>query len=234
MTDEGFIDAIAALYGADDEDDLCAPFLSVLPVTGVAISTLGEPFGPETVCASDQTAARLDEIQFDLGEGPSWDAMRSRHPVLEPDLQASTSGQWPVALMALQVIHLGAVFAFPMRVGTLNIGTVDLYNQAPTAFAGDAVADAAALTEAVGRQVLHRALARREDTRGNTPDVSRYSRREIYQASGMVAAQTGANVYDASLLLRASAYTAGRTVRDLANDVIRRIVDFSDRDEPAF
>ncbi|TFC54609.1 hypothetical protein E3O47_01200 [Cryobacterium sp. TMT2-17-1] len=32
---------------------LCSPFLRVLPVTGVAISTLGAPFGAETVCASD-------------------------------------------------------------------------------------------------------------------------------------------------------------------------------------
>ncbi|TFB58180.1 hypothetical protein E3N86_14845 [Cryobacterium sp. Hz7] len=32
---------------------LCSPFLRVLPVTGVAISTLGAPFGTETVCASD-------------------------------------------------------------------------------------------------------------------------------------------------------------------------------------
>ncbi|QZQ53743.1 ANTAR domain-containing protein (plasmid) [Curtobacterium sp. TC1] len=234
MSDEGFIDAVAALYGAGDQDDLCAPFLSALPVTGVAISTLGEPFGPETVCASDSTAVRLDEIQFDLGEGPSWDAMRSRLPVLEPDLQASTSEHWPVTLMALQVIHLGAVFAFPMHVGTLNIGTVDLYNRAATALAGDVVADAAALTEAVSRQVLHRALARREDTGAGAHDVSRYSRREIYQASGMVAAQTGADVNDALLLLRASAYTAGRTVRDLANDVIHRTVDFTDRDGSGF
>ncbi len=41
--------AVASLHGRDADDDLCAPFLDVLPVTGVAISTVGNPFGSETV-----------------------------------------------------------------------------------------------------------------------------------------------------------------------------------------
>ena len=36
---------------------LCRPFLSVLPVVGAAVSTLGAPFGSETVCATDAQAA---------------------------------------------------------------------------------------------------------------------------------------------------------------------------------
>lgn len=72
--------AAAALRRADVGDDLCAPFLSVLPVAGIAISTVGNPFGSERVCASDAIAARLDEIQIDLGEGPCWEAVRTGMP----------------------------------------------------------------------------------------------------------------------------------------------------------
>ena len=49
----------------------------VFPVTGSAVSTVGGFLGSETVAASDEYAARLDELQFDLGEGPCWDAVRS-------------------------------------------------------------------------------------------------------------------------------------------------------------
>lgn len=232
MTAAQFIAAMAALHSAGDRGDLCAPFLSVLPVTGVAISTLGDPFGSETVCASDDAAARLDEIQLDLGEGPCWEAMRTGVPVLEPNVQASRVARWPVALMALQGAQLGAVFAIPMRLGSIEIGAVDLYHQRVAELDEDAVDDAIALTDAAARQVLRRALAGVEDP-GSGMEGNRYSRREVYQASGMLAAQTGAGANDALLLLRAHAYAAGRPVRDLAADIIARTINFTDPNESA-
>lgn len=234
MTGAEFIAAVAALHRAGAEDDLCGPFLSVLPVTAVAISTLGDPLGSETVCASDSTAARLEEIQLDLGEGPCWEAVRTGRPVLEPDLQRSRSAGWPVALTALRDARLGAVFAFPIRFGTIDIGAVDLYHREAAAFPEGAVEDATVLAEAVARQVLRRALAGVDDTlQGHSQDGNPYSRREVYQASGMLAAQTGAGPSDALLLLRAHAYAAGRPVRDLARDVIARDVDFTDHTDSA-
>lgn len=230
-----FTRAAAALHSASVDDDLCAPFLSVLPVTGIAISTVGNPFGSETVCASDMTAARLDEIQLDLGEGPCWEAVRTGMPVLEPDVQRTTSSRWPVALEAMQATGLGAVFAFPMRLGTLDIGVVDLYTNTPSTLDPGPVRQAAALTEAAARQVLRRALLRIESEAEGTPETAagEYSRREVHQAAGMLAAQTGAHVDDALLILRGHAFAAGRSVRDLAADVVARVVDFTDHNDDA-
>jgi hypothetical protein len=131
VSGEEFITAIAALYAVATDDELCAPFLHALPLTGAAISTLADPFGIETVCASDTTAARLDELQIDLGEGPSWEAMRTGHPVLEPAVHATTTDRWPVMLMAIRDTNAGAVFAFPMRVGAPSVGAVGVYRETP-------------------------------------------------------------------------------------------------------
>lgn len=213
MSGSGFVGAAAAL-----------------PVTGVAISTLGDPFGSETVCASDPVAARLDEIQLDLGEGPCWEAMTTGQPVLQPDVQTATSDRWPFALSAMRDTRLGAAFAFPMRFGGIDIGAVDLYNNAPSVLTPEAVQQALVLAEAAARQVLRRTLAR-TDGDPNTDsahDIGEYSRREVYQASGMLAAQTGTNSTDALLLLRGHAFTADRSVMDLAADVIARTVNFTD------
>lgn len=230
-----FTRAAAALHSASVDDDLCAPFLMVLPVTGIAISTVGNPFGSETVCASDMTAARWDEIQLDLGEGPCWEAVRTGMPVLEPDVQRTTSSRWPVALEAMQATGLGAVFAFPMRLGTLDIGVVDLYTNTPSTLDPGPVRQAAALTEAAARQVLSRALLRIESEAEGTPETAagEYSRREVHQAAGILAAQTGAHVDDALLILRGHAFAAGRSVRDLAADVVARVVDFTDHNDDA-
>ena len=64
---------------------LCGPCVELLPVTGAAVSTLSGPINNETVCASDDVAFRIDELQFDLGEGPCWEAFAARRPVLVPD-----------------------------------------------------------------------------------------------------------------------------------------------------
>ncbi|MFZ7088447.1 GAF and ANTAR domain-containing protein [Curtobacterium sp. RRHDQ10] len=227
-----FTAAVAALQRAGDHGDLCAPFLSALPVTGVAISTVGDPFGSETVGASDARAARLDEIQLDLGEGPCWQALRSGTPVFEPDVQRASSTAWPLALAALQGTGVGAVFAFPMRLGTLDIGAVDLSTNHPGTLHDDIVRDAVALTEAVARQVLLRAL-RRGERDAEVPDTAagEYSRREVHQASGMIVAQTGADVGDALLILRGHAFASGRTVREVAADVVARTLQFTDTDD---
>ena len=81
--------------GAQDPAALCEPFLTMFPVSGAAVSTVGQPLGSETIAASDALAARLDELQFDLGEGPCWDALKYSRPILEPDLQNRRSSTWP-------------------------------------------------------------------------------------------------------------------------------------------
>src|SRR5665811_1276199 len=44
---------------------LCGPCVELLPVTGAAVCTLSGPINNETVCASDDVAFRIDELQFD-------------------------------------------------------------------------------------------------------------------------------------------------------------------------
>lgn len=232
----GFVAAMTALYRAGEQADLCAPFLASFPVDSVAISTLGDPLGSETVGASDDFAARWDEIQLDLGEGPCWEAADRRAPVLVPDLQEAETVRWPLALHALRATELGAVFAFPMHVGPISVGAVDLYGRASMALRPAVVEDAVIMTGLVARHVLHRALVRTERAEEGTWDTGsspgRFSRREVHQASGMIAAQTGAGAADSLLLLRAFAHTAGRSVLELAADVVAGRVDFTDHGEP--
>ena len=76
-------------------EDFSVAFVEFLPVTGASVSTLGDVFGSETLSATDDRAARLDELQFDLGEGPCWDALRSARPVAAASLQMEGRERWP-------------------------------------------------------------------------------------------------------------------------------------------
>ena len=209
----------------ESRTSLCRPFLSALPVTGAAVSTLGPPFGSETVCASDTDAARIDELQFDLGEGPCWDALATRQPVLTADLQREST-RWPLFQEALGGRRSGGLFAFPLALGSLNIGAVDLYRRQPGALTQSQVADASALSGICARQVLRRTLAGLPVPEAADGESGRgFSRREVHQATGMVLAQLGVTAADALLIINGYAFARGRTVRDVAADIVARRID---------
>jgi len=240
---EAFDTAARELEAWDDSGtELCAAFLRVLPVDGAAISTLGAPFGTETISASDAFAARLDELQFDLGEGPCWRALATRLPVLTSDIRFEQNPAWPMFRAALGESDIGGLFAFPLAIGTLEIGAVDLYSSVAGPLPAQAVADATELADIVARVVLRRALRHHspDDSAPEGPigDVSDaagtpeseaegFSRRVVHQATGMILAQLNLSAADALLLLRGYAFSNGRSVRSVAHDVVARKIDFS-------
>jgi hypothetical protein len=223
-----FEHARAALQNSwENGTTLCAPFLSLLPVAGAAVSVLANgALGQSTVCASDGIAARLDELQFDLGEGPCWDALATRRPVMTTDFAKTGRRSWPAFGEAVgsdrTTSVVASVFAFPLSIGSLEIGAVDLYSTSSAKLADDLVADAGELADVAAWQVLRRILG------DELEDESGYSRREVHQATGMIIAQLEISPEEASLLLRAHAYAVGRSVRDIAAEVVARRIDFSD------
>lgn len=206
-----------------DSPGLCTAFISALPVEHAAISTLGDPFEVETVCSTDVLAARLDELQLDFGEGPCWQALATRTVVLLPDLRAPLSTAWPVVQAAIASHEIRAAYAFPMTVGTLGVGAVDLYASAPDALSPTDVATATAMAETAALKVLRHAMADRDDPLRDDPS----SRRIVHQATGMVIAQMRIPASDALLVIRAHAFASGQSVRDVATQVIERRLDFS-------
>jgi hypothetical protein len=202
---------------SDDEPEAAA-VLAVVRVAGASISTMGGILPAETVSASDRHIARVDELQLDLGEGPCWDALASGRPVLEPDLRGAPRKRWPAFSPALDDEPIGSLFAFPMRIGPLRIGAIDLYDLRPRDLDDEDLARAARFAAETGKRVLRRAL-RLSEAGGDDP-VSPHSRRIIHQATGFVIAQLGVPADEAELLIRASAYSEGRPMREIAEELV--------------
>jgi hypothetical protein len=215
-----------------DRRELAGTFLRALPVTGTAVSTIGDLLGTETVAASDATAARLDEMQFDLGEGPCWDALRLRRPVLHPDLRAAKSTLWPTFRHAVLEQDVGALFAFPLLVGPLQVGAVDLYSRRPMTLDVEQTRRASELADKTARQVLQYALASMvvEPGDDDADDRNPYSRKIVHQATGMVLAQLRISADDARLVIQAHAFANNRSMMEVAQDILDRRLDLSDPD----
>ncbi|WP_254431410.1 GAF and ANTAR domain-containing protein [Agromyces sp. Marseille-P2726] len=226
----GFSSAMESLERAGgNPGQYCRPFLDVFPVTGASVATVGALLGSETIAASDHLAARLDELQFDLGEGPCWDALVTGAAVLEPDLRDHQRRSWPAFRTAIAQDDVRAIFAFPLAVGPLRMGAVDLYSAQPVRLDRTQTRQADAMAAIVGRHVLRSALATVD--RESEPSSTAYSRRLVHQATGMVLAQLGITPDDALLVIEGRAFAESRSVMDVARDILSGLLDFAPTDE---
>jgi hypothetical protein len=203
---------------------LCAECLSALPVSGVAVALMTED-GPSGVVlwATDGRARQLEEAQFSFGEGPCVEASRSGRPVLVPDLQTAGSVRWPGFGTAVLDAGVRAIFAFPLRVGAIQVGVLDLYRDTPGLLTNAELTDALAFADAATVVVLHL-----QDDHDGALIGPIESRAEVHQATGMVAVQLDVGLADALLRLRAHAYATERPVSDVAADVVSRRLRFDD------
>jgi hypothetical protein len=199
-------------------------FVDVFPISGAAVSTLGDVLGTETISASDQIAARLDELQFDYIEGPCWDALATRRPVLEPGLAIGGGGQWPVFTPAARDTGVRSIFAFPLLAGTVPLGAIDLYALSHVTLSDDQCRQAIAMGEIIGQHVLRRAI--REGDHPTEEPSPRFSRRVIHQATGVVLAQLQISADDAALVIQGHAFTLGRPVKSIAQDIVDGTLSF--------
>lgn len=216
----------ADLGGRSPAWGVCWMCAQTLPVTGAGMALVTARGAESLIAASDATAARLEELQFDAGEGPCTDAVALGRPVLHPDLVRTGVGRWPaLAAPALQA-GIAAVFAFPVHLGTAPVGALDLYRDTPGELSDTELAQGMAFAEAAG-QVLARL---QEQAPGAIhPDLvaPHDERLRVHQATGMISVQAAVGVNDALLLLRARAYSEGRGLVAVAGDVITKKISFA-------
>lgn len=116
--------AMAQLDGAHPSalDRLCRAAVVLLSLRGAGISLMVDGELRGTAGVSGSGVAVVQELQFELGEGPCVDAWASMEPVLEPDLASPELVRWPV--FGANGVGAGvlAVFAFPLHLGAIRIG----------------------------------------------------------------------------------------------------------------
>jgi hypothetical protein len=225
MTDR-YVSALEGLRAAETRPESFAqPFVDVLPVSGAAVSTLGAFLGSETISATDELAARLDELQFDLSEGPCWQAVVHKRPILEP-LLSPTHRDWPTFASAAAGQGVRSMFAFPLVVGALPVGAVDLYSIPEVDLTIEQCRQAVAMSEIVGRHVLRKAI-RDGELPDDDDEPGGFSRRVIHQATGVVIAQLQVSPDDARLIIQGHAFAAGRPMKEIAREILNGAVTFS-------
>jgi hypothetical protein len=223
-----------AEYGPDVDGlcDVCLPGLAGIGGGGVTVMT---PDTSQVRYASDPVSARVEQLQFLLGEGPCRDAYAGTGPILAEDLRAPGWRQhWPAFAPAAVLAGARAVFALPLRVDGARIGVLDLYRDTAGGLTEQTLADALIIADAVTELLLAETLADRDDDSPLLADgrgAHLLQRAAVHQATGMISVQLAVPVEDALARLRAHAFATGRELDEVAADVLARRLRFDDRDD---
>ncbi|MEU5523834.1 GAF and ANTAR domain-containing protein [Streptomyces sp. NPDC047860] len=207
---------------------LCAAAVTLLPVDGASVSLRGDAM-PVHLAASGPRAARLAQLQATLGDGPCCHVLVTGAPVLVRDLAADDCAhRWPV--FAQQALGAGvrAVYALPLGIAGVCVGTLDLYRDTP-----GALTDRQLRTARLVAGVMTGALTDlpHDPRDGGEPWLSGLAadHDRVHQAVGMIMAQLGVGADEALARLRGDAFAQGATVLEVALDVVahRRRFDAS-------
>jgi hypothetical protein len=203
---------------------LCHATREILSADGASITLENSTPYRVTLCATDERSTELENLQDVLEEGPCRDAFdhgRTVHALID----GTAAARWPrfIPAAAEVVGAAGVLWSVPMHAGDEVIGAVSLYTlQRPgLAESMDAVQF---LADTVGVSVTHDPLSL--NTSGDALDWG--SRSRVHQATGMVVAQLGVSPGDALAVLRAHAFSQGRSLNEVAEDVVGRRLDITD------
>lgn len=204
--------------------EVCVAEVDNISGAGLAVMTALPARGTRYV--SDKTSARVEELQFSLGEGPCFDAYSQGRPMLVPDLAAKEHALvWPAFAGSAVASGARALFAFPLRVGAIRIGVLNLYRDRPGELDDEEVIDAQVFADSAAMLLL---AEDHSDPAVWQAQVDYDERAVVHQATGMVMVQLGGTIADAFVRLQAHAYALERPLGDIAEDVVRRRVRFDD------
>jgi hypothetical protein len=148
------------------------PVLPALHVAGASVASTRGGEAVELLWKSSDTAARLSDLQFTLGEGPAVQASRLGRPVLVDDLRlvgrrpSGGLGQpgsppWPGLVENADQLGVRSVFTFPLQIGVSRMGVLELYRTEAAELDDQQLAQALRLSDAVGYAMLSHAAVQR-------------------------------------------------------------------------
>jgi hypothetical protein len=213
---------LSAGGGSPSSARLCEVSAEITGVSGAGIMLMSGDVPQGSLCTTDEVSALIEDLQYELGEGPCMDAFRQDRVVAEPNLGHPAIPRWlgftPPAVEA----GVEAVFGFPLRVGTVRLGALNLYRNRPGPLSDDQHTSALVMADVAAHWVL--------DVQAHAPagvlaaelEVGADFHFVVQNAAGIVSVQLGVSVTEALIRLRAYAFSHDRPLNDIARDVVAR------------
>jgi len=189
---------------------------------GLSCGMTMQPSGrPVTVACSDQVAARVDEVQYELDDGPCLHAMRDGSVVRIED--TAEKARWPEFEAEAASHGIRSCLALPLNADGKPVGALNLYSRQASAFgtaearrAENFAENASGALSLAMRLASHAALI--EQLRSSLT-----SRTVIDQALGIIMAREQCNQARAFAILRSASQNSNVKLRDIASAVVTSV-----------
>ncbi|WP_188277543.1 ANTAR domain-containing protein [Streptomyces sp. CBMA152] len=176
-------------------------------------------FGSELVWFSDDLSARLEDVQFTLGQGPGVAADFGEVPFQAADLAAV--GRWPQFAAEARDLGVRALFVWPVRSGAATLGTLTGYRSEPGRLTPQQAVDGLRVADALAGWLLAWQPGLSMGTDG--PGVIELYRAEVHQATGALSCRLGVGMEEALVRLRAQAFSSGHSLSETARGILREL-----------
>ena len=205
---------------------LCEVCAEVTGLSGAGIMLMSGDVPQGSVCTTDAVSDLIEQLQYELGEGPCVDAYHHDRPILEPDLVHPATPRWLGFSGPAIDAGVRAVFGFPLEVGAVRLGALNLYRDRPGALSYEQHADALVMSDVAAQAVLVLQADASPGKLAAALEEGADFHYVVHQASGMVAAQLDVSVGQALIRLRAYAFGNDRPLSEVAEEVVDRSLRF--------
>jgi GAF domain-containing protein len=183
----------------------------------VSISLLEEG-DPMTAAFTGELALRLDEKQYENGDGPCLAAARGNKTFLVPDMR--TEDRWP-EFAARAVEHgAGSSVSVPLPIQQFMTGALNVYGREVEAFDTDSIQLAETFASYAAVAVANAHLYQTTAAVAAQLHGAMQSRAVIEQAKGIVAAQRHCPTEAAFAIMSKESQDTNRKLRDIAVDIV--------------
>jgi GAF domain-containing protein len=181
---------------------------------GITLQPNGRPL---TAATSDPRAARVDEAQYGLDQGPCLQAMRTGRQVLIEDMAGES--RWAGFGVRAAANGIRSSLSMPLSADGI-VGALNLYSPAPHAFGAEQTRRAEVFAASAAGAL---ALAARQASYAALTDQLRAAlaaRSVIDQAIGVIMAQERCPAAQAFAILRTASQNRNVKLREIARDIV--------------
>lgn len=180
----------------------------------------------QVIASTSERSSEAEEAQLGTDEGSCLDCYRTGDTIDVPDVTTHEE-VWPAFVQMMRERGLCGTFAEPIRLRSTTIGSLCVFAEHDCGHDDGDVVLMQLLADAASA-----ALVRQRRTPGPSTFEEQVAdaldaRMTLEQAKGALAHRRGVRMDEAFQLLRASARRAGRGIREVAEDVVRRGADLS-------
>jgi GAF domain-containing protein len=220
-------EAIAAMAGivlGESFDDVLARLTEVTKRTvsgAYEVSVTMHERRPATAASTASFAERVDECQYDAGDGPCLEALRAGKTVVVDN--QLTESRWPEYSGCAAEAGVRSSVSVPLMVQDRHIAALNIYGDQSEAFSQDAIEAAEALAVYAAVVLANADLYLTATSRAEQMAEAMASRAVIEQAKGVLMGGRRCSADEAFAVLVKLSQQSGRKLREVAQALVDQV-----------